>query len=62
MEELSSSKESLEEKLADNDIYSESNKDILRKLLEEQGQVDNNLQQIEMDWLEVSEELEIANS
>jgi ATP-binding cassette subfamily F protein 3 len=62
MEELSSSKESLEEKLADNDIYSESNKDILRKLLEEQGQVDNNLQQIEMDWLEVSEELESANS
>lgn len=61
MEELSSSKESLEEKLADNDIYSEGNKDILKKLLEEQGQVDNNLQQVEMDWLEVSEELEAAN-
>lgn len=62
MEELSSTKESLEEKLADNDIYSEGNKDILKKLLEEQGQVDNNLQQAEMDWLEVSEELEIANA
>ena len=60
MEELSTNKESLEEKLADNDIYSESNKEILKKILEEQGQVDNNLQQVEMDWLEVSEELEAA--
>ena len=61
MEELTSSKESLEAKLADNNIYSEGNKDILKKLLEEQGQVDNNLQQVEIDWLEVSEELEAAN-
>ena len=61
MEELSSSKESLEEKLADNEIYNEKNKDLLKSLLEEQGQVDNNLQQVEIDWLEVSEELESAN-
>ena len=61
MQELSSSKESLEQKLANNDIYSESNKDALKKLLQEQGQVDSSLQQVEMDWLEVSEELEIAN-
>jgi len=60
MEELSSSKELLEEQLADNDIYSENNKDRLKKLLEEQGQVDNSLQQVELDWLEVSEELELA--
>ncbi len=60
MEELTSSKESLEEKLADNDIYSEANKDTLKSILEEQGLVDNNLQQVEMDWLEVSEELESA--
>jgi ATP-binding cassette subfamily F protein 3 len=61
MQELSSSKESLEEKLADNDIYSEGNKDALKKLLQEQGQVDSSLQQAETDWLEVSEELENAN-
>ena len=60
MEELTSSKESLENKLADNDIYSEANKDTLKSILEEQGLVDNNLQQVEMDWLEVSEELESA--
>ena len=62
MEELTSTKESLEEKLADNDIYSESNKDILKSLLEEQGQIENNLQQVEMGWLEVSEELENASA
>ena len=61
MEELTSSKASLEEKLADNDIYSNDNKETLKSLLEEQGQVDNNLQQVEMDWLEVSEELESVN-
>ncbi len=61
MQELSSSKELLEEKLADNDIYSEDNKDNLKKLLQEQGQVDNVLQQVEIDWLEVSEELENVN-
>lgn len=60
MEELSFSKESLEQQLADNNIYNENNKDKLKKLLEEQGQVDNNLQQVELDWLEVSEELEQA--
>lgn len=62
MEQLSSSKETLEEKLSDNTIYNDSNKDTLKKLLEEQGQVNNELQQVEMDWLEVSEELELANN
>jgi len=61
MEELSLSKESLEEKLADNEIYNQENKERLKILLEEQGQVDSSLQQVEMDWLEVSEELESAN-
>lgn len=61
MEELSLNKESLEEKLADNDIYNQENKELLKTLLEEQGQVDSSLQQVEIDWLEVSEELESAN-
>lgn len=62
MEQLSSSKETLEETLSDNTIYNDSNKETLKKLLEEQGQVNNELQQVEMDWLEVSEELELANN
>jgi ATP-binding cassette subfamily F protein 3 len=61
MQELSSDKTLLEEKLADNDIYSESNKEMLKKILQEQGQLDSSLQQVEMDWLEVSEELEKVN-
>lgn len=62
MEELSSSKDSLEKKLADSDIYTEKNKDVLQSLLQEQGKVDTSLQQVEMDWLEISEELESANN
>ena len=62
LQDLSALKESLEEKLSDNDIYSESNKEILNKLLEEQGQVNINLDQVEMDWMEVSETLESTNS
>ncbi len=62
MEELSSSKELIEGKLADNEIYNEKNKETLKSLLEEQGTVDSSLQQVEMDWLDVSEQLEMANS
>ena len=62
MEVLSVNKEILEEKLADNSLYDESNKEALKKILEEQGQVDNNLLQVEIDWLEVSEELEVATN
>jgi ATP-binding cassette subfamily F protein 3 len=62
MEELTLSKTELEEKLADNKIYNDKNKEQLKLLLEEQGKVDSSLQQVEMDWLEVSEELESANA
>lgn len=62
MEELTSAKEALEDKLSDNDIYSEQNKETLTALLQEQGIVNNKLQQVEMDWLDASEELEAANS
>ena len=61
MEKLSLTKDELEEKLADNNIYSESNKSILKDLLEEQANVNNGLQQVEIDWLEASEELENVN-
>ena len=61
METLSLTKDELEEKLANNDIYSESNKSTLKDLLKEQGNVNNDLEQIEIDWLEASEELESIN-
>ena len=62
MEKLSLAKEFLEEKLSDNAIYDDSNKDMLKKLLEEQVSVNSGLEQAEMDWLEVSEELEQVSS
>lgn len=61
MEELTANKDLLEEKLSDNNIYSEDNKDVLKKILEEQGKVNRELQQVEMDWLEASEELEATD-
>ena len=62
MEKLSSAKESLEEKLSDNAIYDDSNKDMLKKSLAEQVNVNSELEQAEMDWLELSEELEQVSS
>ncbi len=59
MEELTSNKSTLEKKLADNAIYNESNKDNLKRVLEEQTKINNHLQEFEMDWLEISEKLEI---
>ena len=61
MEALTEEKALLEQQLSDNDIYNENNKEKLKQLLEQQGKVDNSLQEVEMEWLEVSEELETAN-
>lgn len=61
LDELSSSKEALENKLADNEIYNEANKEKLISLLDEQVKVNTSLQQVEIDWLELSEELEGTN-
>ncbi len=62
LQELSSSKSLLEEKLSDNAIYNESNKENLKKLLKDQAEVESSLQQVEFDWLEISEQLEAANN
>lgn len=52
----------LEEKLADNDLYSEQNKDKLKALLQEQASIKADLEAAEMDWLEASEQLEAAQN
>ena len=61
MQELGSAKQALETKLADNGLYSEENKGVLKDLLAQQVKVNNELENVEMDWLEVSEELELSN-
>jgi ATP-binding cassette subfamily F protein 3 len=62
MEELGAEKNKLESKLSDSEIYNEENKTVLKDLLAQQVKVESELQEIEMGWLEVSEELELNHS
>jgi ATP-binding cassette subfamily F protein 3 len=51
---------SLEKQLADSSIYDESNKEQLKKILLEKAQVDLALEETEVEWMEISEQLETA--
>ncbi len=51
-------KKKLEQQLADPDIYSESQKQNLKKILAQKVEVDNALELAEMEWMEVEELLE----
>jgi ATP-binding cassette subfamily F protein 3 len=48
----------LQERLADNDIYAEHNKDVLKGLLMEKAELDAYCDQLEQGWIEASEALE----
>ncbi len=61
MEKLTAEKKRLELVLSDNEIYNEENRQQLTGLLKEQAEVDSALEQAEADWLETSEELELAS-
>ncbi|MEE9303237.1 MAG: hypothetical protein V3U84_05575 [Thiotrichaceae bacterium] len=56
LDKLNKQKEGFEEKLADSSIYQEENKGKLKTLLADKKEVDSNLEDIEMEWMEVSEE------
>ena len=58
LEKLSSEKEQLESLLADPDVYKESEKQRLNKLLDQQSKVSQSLDLVEETWMEVSEALE----
>jgi len=60
METVQAKLDLLEEKLADNDLYNDSNKDKLKALLLDQGNLKLELEQTEMDWFEASEALELS--
>lgn len=47
-----------EEKLSDNSLYEASNKDQLKTILQQQGEIKALLEQNESDWLELNDELE----
>jgi ATP-binding cassette subfamily F protein 3 len=58
MAKLNLKKEEVTQKLADSEIYSDSNKDKLKTLLLEQASISKELEQLEADWLEQQEFLE----
>lgn len=60
IDKLNAQKSQLHEQLSQSDIYEDANKDKLNALLIEQGQVNETLDALEMDWLTLNEELEIA--
>ncbi len=59
---LNASKKSLEDALADPQIYAENNRKKLQDTLAEQVRIKQKLEQLEADWLEASEALEQAES
>ncbi|MEM7359018.1 MAG: ATP-binding cassette domain-containing protein [Pseudomonadota bacterium] len=60
MEKLSAEKQAVEEKLADNNLYNDENKDRLRQLLTDQAYIQKELDAAEAQWLDASEAYEAA--
>ena len=58
MEKLNSQKQVIEEKLSDNTIYDDENKDELKTLLTDQAYIQKELDAAEDAWMEASEALE----
>jgi len=58
MDSLGNKLSQIEEKLADNDLYLAENKDHLTQLLTDQVQVKQELEEIEMQWMDLTEQLE----
>ncbi|MBE0470100.1 MAG: ATP-binding cassette domain-containing protein [Methyloprofundus sp.] len=50
----------LEQELADSSLYEDANKARLKQVLQEKTQVDKALEEAEMQWMEISEQLEEA--
>lgn len=60
LDQLTESQSKLETTLADTEIYSEQNKESLKKVLLEKSEVDKNLALVESEWMALSEEYEQA--
>jgi ATP-binding cassette subfamily F protein 3 len=59
LEKYYAQQKEFEEQLADSSIYEANNKDKLKKILLEKAQVDLALEETELEWMEISEQLEI---
>ena len=62
LDELSIKKEELEKQLADPDIYLEEKKESLKKVLFDKTKIDKELNEVEAQWMEFSEEIENASA
>jgi len=62
MEKLGDEKQTIENALAETDLYSDENKDKLKKLLTDQAYLQKELDQAEADWLTASEEYETLSA
>ncbi|WP_221793445.1 ATP-binding cassette domain-containing protein [Oceanobacter mangrovi] len=60
METLQGKLDKVEQQLGDASIYDDSRKDDLKKLLAEQGTLKSQLEEIEMEWMDLTEQLEAA--
>ncbi len=60
MEQFTQEKEALEERLASAELYEESQKEQLKDLLQQQVRLTQSLDNVEEQWMELSEELESA--
>lgn len=58
MEKLQAKLSDIEEKMADTGLYEAARKDELQTLLQNQGQLKSELEEVELQWMELSEELE----
>ena len=60
LERYHTQQKQLEEQLADTSLYDESNKARLKQVLQEKAQVDQDLEETELEWMEISEQLETS--
>ena len=58
MQKISDKLNEIEQQLADNDIYSEQNRQKLQQLLQEKAALDKTHENAESEWFETSEQLE----
>jgi ATP-binding cassette subfamily F protein 3 len=60
MEKLQATLEDCENKLGDTTLYEADKKADLQKILQQQGDAKSELEEVEMEWMELSEEMEAA--
>ncbi len=60
MEKLQAELADIEEKMGDSDLYDASRKDELSSLIQRQGALKSELEDVEMEWMDLTEQLEAA--